>query len=96
MFALLTELIGINTKDYLCVNDHLLLAVIYSQQVKNRNFSISVTNDYQSIIFQGLKVEGLLGEKFHSFIPTGIQIELDFPTTKATIKLHSFRALKCY
>ena len=46
--------------------------------MKKEIFHIFVTSGYQSSISQNLKVVGLLGEKFDSFVSMGIQIEVDF------------------
>ena len=59
-------------------------------------FCFRVTSDYQSLIFENLKVVGLLGEKLDFYILLGIQIEIDFHPTNTRIKLNSFRTLKWY
>ena len=75
---------------FVCKSSSSFSHQLYSQPVKNRNFYIFVA----SFILQNLKVVGLLWEKFHFFIPLGIQIEIDFHSTNTRLKLHSFMILQ--
>ena len=64
---------------------------------ENQTFSyIFVIRNNQSTVTQNLKTGDLLGEFFFTFIPLGIQIEIDFHYGKTRIKLHSIRASKRY
>ena len=79
-----------NIKNYLCVSDHLLLAITLQPASEKQTFLYLRSKRLSKFHFQKFESSRSPRQKFYFFIPLGIQIEIDFhPQTQELSLTHA-------